>query len=569
MLSGYSHTVRRLSPWGACGALVSLTVAAALVAVAYGPASAPAGAGGLPSLSAPIEAALGIGGQPPLEGPLRATGGPFLRDSVGRVVFLHGVNVVYKHPPYEVYPDPGAPWNFGPADASLMAKLGFNVVRLGMAWRGLEPGTAPANDPAICAPGPPGDPHQYDQAVLDRYLHRLKETVDLLARFHIFTILDMHQDVYNERFDGEGAPNWAVCTSGAPNVDPPGRWSANYGTAAAGAAYDHFWDNDVVGDLQGQFDLVWGKVAQFFARDRWVIGFDPFNEPFSASLVRLGDEHFDAQLECFYTGSARRGAPLHGAPAITCPPGVPAQGVIPTLLAHDPAALIFDEPDNYASRGFPTYLGPMNFKNLVFNFHIYCGARSPHTGDPTNLTRCLAQEARALGRRTEDRLEMASPRQLAGPAWFMSEFGATSDTSLPSAITGSADHSLLGWSYWSWRYYADPTGSAAESLVMAGGSLRSTARVLSRVYPEAIAGTPLAMSFDPRRDVFSFSYRADPSISAPTVISIPTSIHFRDGYCARVSGAAVRSAPTSPLLVLRGTAPAIVRVSVSPGRCRG
>ena len=68
-------------------------------------------------------------------------------------MFIHGVNAVYKHPPYELYPDPGKPWNFSAADASLMARLGFNVVRLGMTWSGLEPGTAPANDPAICTPG--------------------------------------------------------------------------------------------------------------------------------------------------------------------------------------------------------------------------------------------------------------------------------------------------------------------------------------------------------------------------------------------------------------------------------
>ena len=46
------------------------------------------------------------------------------------------------------------------AHASLMARLGFNVVRLGMTWKGLEPGTAPSNDPAICTPGTPQDPGQ-------------------------------------------------------------------------------------------------------------------------------------------------------------------------------------------------------------------------------------------------------------------------------------------------------------------------------------------------------------------------------------------------------------------------
>ena len=151
--------------------------------------------------------------------------------------------------------------------------------------------------------------------MFDRYVQRLGTTVDLLGRFHIYTILDMHQDVYNEMFDGEGAPNWAVCTNGVPSVDPPGRWSLEYGTKAAGIAFRHFWGNDVRGDLQGEYDRVWGDVARAFRGNPWVLGYDPFNEPFSTSLVRFGDEHFDAELECFYTGRANR-APSHGAPAL-------------------------------------------------------------------------------------------------------------------------------------------------------------------------------------------------------------------------------------------------------------
>ena len=157
----------------------------------------------------------------------------------------------------------------------------------------------------------------------------------------------------------------------------------------------------------------------------WILGFDPFNEPFSTSLIRVGDEHFDAQLECFYTGTARVGIASHGAPALRCPRHDPAKGVVPTILAGDPSGLIFDEPDNYASRGFPTFIGPMDLPNLVFNVHIYCGARSPVTGNPTNIVACAVQDAPVAGKRAEDRPEMASVPQPGGPAWFVSEFGAT------------------------------------------------------------------------------------------------------------------------------------------------
>jgi len=503
-----------------------------------------------------------------IEGQIDSPGGPFLYDQKGRVVFFHGVNAVYKHPPYELYPAPGKPWNFGAADASLMARLGFNVVRLGMTWKGLEPGTAPANDPAICTPGAPHDPGEFNQTVLDAYLSKVKETVDLLGQFHVYTLLDMHQDVYNELFDGEGAPNWAVCTGGASNTEAPGRWSQNYGTAAAGAAYRHFWTNDVVGDLQGEYDRVWAAVAVYFRGDPWVLGYDPFNEPFSTSLVPSGDEKFDGQLECFYTGRSFIGTPSHGAPPISCPPGVPAAGVIPAIQTADPGALVFYEPDIFSSRGSTNFVGPMSFANLVFNVHVYCGQRSGKTGNPTDIAACAAQEQRSLTTRSEDRTDLGTPAQPGGPAWFLSEFGATSNPTLLNRLTAEADRSLVGWAYWSWKFYGDPTGSSAEGLVTAGGSLRSTASVLSRTYPQAIAGRPTSLSFDPTSGAFHLAYVPDHTVRAPTAIFVPTQVRYPSGYCVRVSGGRVTSKPGSQVLLIEN-APSghLVSVQVTSGSC--
>jgi endoglycosylceramidase len=522
----------------------------------------------LPSLASPIRYPSSIIGTSTVQGPITSPGGPYLYDQQGRVVFFHGVNAVYKHPPYELYPAPGKPWNFTAADASLMARLGFNVVRLGMTWKGLEPGTAPANDPAICTPGPPHDPGQFNQAVLDRNLDKLSETVDLLGRFHIYTILDMHQDVYNEMFDGEGAPNWAVCTDGIRNTDPPGRWSRNYGTPAADAAYRHFWTNDVVGDLQGEYDRVWAAVASHFRTNRWVLGYDPLNEPFSTSLLTSGNEQFDGQLECFYTGTASVGLAIHGAPVIQCPADDPAVGVIPRILAADPSHLVLYEADIFGNHGLPNFVGPMNFSNLVFNVHVYCGQRSGKTGNPTNIADCAAHEQRSLRTRAEDRGDLGSPAQPQGPAWFVSEFGATSSTTLLDRLTAEADQSLVGWTYWSWKYYGDPTGSAAEALVTSDGRLRSTAQVLARTYPEAIAGRPTSLSFNPANGVFHLVYAPNHAIHAATVIFVPTQIHYPNGYCVRAFGGVVVSRPGSELLEVENAPTGrSVSVAVTSGRC--
>ncbi len=545
---------------------VGLLAAACVLAVLSVAGRADA-ADALPSLSSPVFDGANVRSAA-VSGAIRAPGGPFLYDRHGRVVFFHGVDAVYKYPPYELYPDATRPWNFSVHDASLMARLGFNVVRLGMTWSGLEPGRVPANDPAVCDEGRPGNPHQYDQAVLERYVGHLRRTIDLLARFHIYTILDMHQDVYGQMFEGEGAPNWATCTDGVPSVDPPGRWSLAYGTTAAGIAFSHFWKNNVVGNLQGQYDEVWGAVARAFRGDRWVLGFDPFNEPFSTALVHFHDEHFDAQLECFYTGRAHIGAPSHGALPLRCPGNDPGRGVVPTLLASDPQALVFDEPDNYASRGFPTYLGPMDLRNLVYNVHIYCGARSPITGNPTDVESCAAQERHSISVRASDRPLLASAAQRHGPAWMVTEFGATSNAPLLADVTAQFDADRVGWIYWAWRYYADPTGSAAESLVMADGHLRSTALVLSQAYPEAVAGTPISFGFSPSADVFTLDYAPNHRIKAPTVVFVPTALHYADGYCVHVSGARVVSRRGSDLLELANLATADrVALRVTAGGC--
>ncbi len=544
--------------------MVTAVTGVAGVAGPSGAATPPA----LPNLSTVSQVAPGPLVPTAVQGPIRSPGGPFLYDQQGRVVFFHGVNAVYKLPPYELYPAPGKPWNFSAADASLIAALGFNVVRLGMTWKGLEPGTAAANDPSICSRGKPGDPHQFNQAVLNAYLGDVAKTVALLGQYHIYTLLDMHQDVYNEAFDGEGAPNWAVCTDGARQTDPPGRWSENYATKAAGNAYHHFWANDVVGNLQGEYDRVWAQVAGYFTSNPWILGYDPFNEPFSKSLVTHGDEQFDRQLECFYTGTAMIGRPAAGAPPITCPANDPAAGVIPQIQAADPGRLVFYEPDIFGSRGRPNFVGPMAFPNLVFNVHVYCSYRSGKTGNPTNITACADQGVGTLNRRAASRGELASAYQPQGPAWFVSEFGATSSNALLDRLTAAADRTLVGWTYWSWKYYGDPTGSADEALLAPNGHLRSTARALARTYPQAIAGRPTSLSFDPASGAFQLTYVPDHAVHAPTIIYVPIHIHYPNGYCPRVSGGTVTSGPGSQFLQV-DNAPAgrTVRVSVTAGSC--
>jgi endoglycosylceramidase len=504
-----------------------------------------------------------------ISGTIRAPGGPYLYDRFGRVVLLHGVNAVEKRAPYELYPDPGKPWNFTAADARRIAHLGFDVVRLGILWQGIETGNGGLNDTGTCADGRPGRASMFNAATVATYLDRITRTVDLLGRFHVYTLLDMHQDVYNQAFRGEGAPTWAVCTDNQPIVPLGGRWSHNYRSPTLHIAETHFWLNNVVGNLQGQFDQAWSKVAHHFANNPWIVGYDPYNEPFSPELSTVGAQTFAKDLECFYTGRAHPGTygPTDG--RISCPPDDPSKGVVPTIEAADPHHLVFIEPDNFSVRHqLPSLLGSMDFPNLVYNFHSYCGFRSPVNGDPTKLNACSDQIFRNILMRHHERPGMASKKQPGGPAWFMSEFGATQSVPLLDDVTDFAGDVGLGWIYWSWKYYDDPTGSSHEALVAADGKLKPTAKVLAQPFAQAIAGTPVSTDFDTDNAIYHLTYAPSHHIAAPTVLFPSGAFEYPHGYCASVAGGHIVSPPgQTHLLVDADAGSTRVSVIIHGGGC--
>jgi endoglycosylceramidase len=512
-------------------------------------------------------------------GPLAAPGGPFLVDRYGRVAFLHGVNLVDKLAPYEVVVTGSGPNVLTTAAVQRMQTLGFDVVRLGILWRGLEPGTDPVDDTAICRPGHPGaaGPDQFDAAVFDRYLARLDATVALLGRYGISSLIDMHQDVYSEVFGGEGAPNWAVCTDGAtprPKRNIP-NWSDNLQGPGVAAAYAHFWHNDVVGDLQGAFDAVWARVATHFRDNPWVVGYDPFNEPYAQGLPPYGfTPAFDAELQCFYMGRADPGTDQQGR-AITCPAGDPGTGVIPRIEAADPHHLVFYEPNYTTDSGVPSHIGPMSAPRLVLNFHDYCFLHVPNGPEPPSYGQvCGPLERNIFTVRAGERGRDATPQQPGGPAWMLTEFGATTDAADLARVTADANGALSGWIYWQWIRYDDPTGSHTSGLWPPDAATEPLETTLAQPYAEAVAGTPTSMGFDPVTGAFTVRYRADPHIHQPTVVFVPVAEQYPGGYCARAVGARITSRPGAPHLDVTadegppgGPAPDTVTVSVTRGAC--
>jgi hypothetical protein len=100
----------------------------------------------------------------------------------GRIAVLRGFNLVNKVSPYHL-----TAMSFDERHAGFIARHGFNAIRTGIIWKALEP-----------------RPGCYD----DVYLDCVRETIRLCHRHGLHVLLDFHQDMANERFGGEGWPDW-------------------------------------------------------------------------------------------------------------------------------------------------------------------------------------------------------------------------------------------------------------------------------------------------------------------------------------------------------------------------
>lgn len=456
---------------------------------------------------------------------------PFIRDIDGRVRILHGVNAVWKiapyYPPSTVYPAPFAVTAdksyFDARDADFLAASGLNLVRLGVLWVGVEP----------------------KKGVFDNaYLDRVEEIVDMLGARGVNVLLDFHQDMYNERFQGEGFPDWATINE-VPATNCCG-FPGNYFTPAVMRAFDNLWTN---AELRAHYAEAWRRVAARFASARNVIGYDLMNEPWAGTqwptcASPLGCPVFsNLFLQPFFEQSAA------------------------AVRAGGGPGIVFWEPDvtNDFGAGDPVGLvRPFADPNNGISFHPYClvGGLVPgvsRDGDPA----CPIQEDLTYRQQAT-----ASARN--GSALLVTELGASDEIGDIARVAALADENMVGWTYWHYGSWSDPTGNPAAEGMFAGDLQRPEslkqpkADVLIRTYPQAIAGTPVSFSFDPASKAFTLVYDADPAIDAPTEIFIPVARHYGGHYTVSVEGpASVTSLPDAPLLTLAGTGAGRVTVRVA------
>ncbi len=405
---------------------------------------------------------------------------------------------------------------------------------MGVIWKAVEP-----------------RPGVYD----DGYLGHIASTVRTLARHGIFSLLDFHQDMYNELFQGEGAPDWAVQDDGLPN--PKNGFPGNYPTdPALQRAEDHFWaDSPGPGGvgLQERYAAAWRHVAHMFRSIPGVLGYELLNEPsagtqFATCLGASGCQAFDAQLTAF---DGR---------------------VASAIRTVDPHTLIFYEPDVGFDFGVATRVGALRHGPAGFAFHDYCLAASPNgcASEPRGFTNALDHVAHTH------------------EALLLTEWGSNPYRGDLTGMMNLADRHMVPWIEWAYCPCKDPTGATPDPLVLdpakppVGANVGQLAlHTLVEPFPQLVAGTPLSWRYNRQTRAFQLLYSTAKAngdgrfaAGAITEIATPRVIYGRP-YAVHVQGVAIVSRPGARILEIaacpgaRNLSVLVLRSGRDRESCRG
>ena len=472
----------------------------------------------------------------------------FILDKNNRPSIFHGVNVVYKLPPYIPDTEKFDPlYSLSKEDIKIMKKLGFNFVRLGIIWESVEK-----------------EEGKYDM----EYLNKMEEIINNLGKNGIYTMIDNHQDCFSRNFCGEGVPYFYLdkigydkkCDAnilsrllGLFNICKPMssfnfRYDDNnlhliedcktenflqyHFTPDFISAYKSFYENKY--NIQEKFVEFWKVISNKFKNNEYVIGYDLWNEPFPGGIFN------DLSKLIPSNPDNKQVLPLY-------------RKVDKEIRKINPNYILFFEntpfPDNYPIFG-GLILGKFNEtpsdknNNQVYNIHSYCclaGASVCEEGEPIlehSKTTCLKYHNKKIKKNTKAAEELNVPL-------FLSEFGACSDSEncyneIINVVKG-CEKNFVSWAYWNYKPYGDHTTSAIKIVDKEGiFNLNGTVQYikeksLSRSYIQYYQGYPISFNyFDDSDTDFESEFIYNDNITEGTILYFNKEFFYQKGFSLKV-----------------------------------
>jgi hypothetical protein len=511
-------------------------VAAALLLVA--PALLDASLGGAPARAASSSA---LWFDNAADSVLTVQNGEYV-DGYGRQVVLRGFNVSGESKLAENEGLPFASMADAQKSAAAMRDLtGADTVRFLITWASIEP-----------------EPGQIDYT----YLQNVVEQMQAFLDDGIYVFVDFHQDldsryIFNENswYTGDGAPDWVIADGDYPTEDCGicVTWGQNLTQNAAvqDAMYD-FWHNRTLTTSAGQISvqseylstaessLAYVKAQLTATEFDHILGVDPYNEPYAGT--------YDS-----------------GQTSATWESGVlwPFYQKFRT------------EMDDAGWQAKPAFIEPNVFWNTDLSFEQQTGGLSnigavgdryvfnAHFYDAAALSGIFLLGDASDGQYDSEFNTIRGQATELGTAAMVSEFGSpvtgyTSDKSpsvlkamyqaLDSSIPGAdwwsdaaASGSVLSGTEWQWDIYngrhdelmngnpdkvqtsGDAWNGEDYSVVDMNSSgtvqLRFDSQLLDQLYPEAVAGTTLAFTYEDRSTDGSTVMTWNPVPSSLPVVS--------------------------------------------------
>ncbi|KAI6652273.1 endoglycoceramidase-like [Oopsacas minuta] len=398
-------------------------------------------------------------------------------DQYGRERIFHGINAVYKRAPY--LPVAPADWVINQKVLTKFKSLGINVLRLGLMYVGAMPRKGWLNS---------------------TYFDSVETLVKLCQDNGIYTLLDAHQDLFSERFGGDGFPSWSLIQGNAKSFPYPYNetnlsWELYYMTEIVNSGFGYFYNN--TDNLQYYYTQFWSESAKRFAKYSHMLGYELMNEPWP------GDVFQDILIALPYKAYKQNLQPLYDT-------------LSKEIWIQDPDHLVFFETITWdlecsGIEHVPGYA--VNANKTVLSYHYYV---------PPQF---FLNDTIFHKFRVRDKFSCGS---------MLTEFEAwNGETDDFKEVLKTADEWKESWIGW----LSNPLALFSNS-----ASFLST---FAHPYPQIVAGRISVMNFEPESNIFTLSYITNTKITSnETVIFVNKEMHYPNDF-------SINSTPTVGITIKR------------------